>query len=162
MEIKFTTRRVVHISSVAALYVVFTVALAPLSYGPIQFRVSEALKVFVLLDPWMAVGIGIGTFFANMTSPFVGPWELIWMPLSDMAGGLLAWLLYRLLKCQRAIVPMVLYAVTTGLAVAFMLWILGLGSFWFLAFSVSLSETIIFIASLPMMMKIGQWLENQR
>lgn len=161
METKLTTRRVVYISIIAALYTIFTVVLAPISYGPIQFRVSEALKVFVLFDPWMAVGIGIGTFFANMTSPFVGPWELVWMPFSDMGGGLLAWLLYCLSARRWAVVPMIFYAVSTGLAVAFMLWSLGLGGFWLLALSISLSEIIILVAALPMMMRIGQWLESQ-
>ena len=71
------TRHVVLISIIAALYCVLTVAIAPISYGFIQFRVSEVLKIFVLFDPLFAVGIGIGTFFANLASPYVGPWELI-------------------------------------------------------------------------------------
>ena len=74
-----TTKRVVMIAILAALYAVFTILIAPLSYGPIQFRLSEILKVFVLFDPWLSLGIGIGTFIANMASPYVGPWELIFM-----------------------------------------------------------------------------------
>jgi uncharacterized membrane protein len=33
-----TTKRIVRASIIAALYVVLTVAISPLSYGPVQFR----------------------------------------------------------------------------------------------------------------------------
>jgi len=89
------TRYLVLSSIIGALYVVLTLGLAPLSFGPIQFRISEILKVFVLFNPFLAFGIGMGTFFANLLSPYAGPMELIWMPFSDMAGGLLAWALFR-------------------------------------------------------------------
>lgn len=159
MATKFTTRRVVLVSIIAALYAVFTVAIAPLSYSFIQFRVSEVLKVLVLFDPWLSLGIGIGTFFANLASPFVGPWELVWMPLTDIVGGLLAWALYHFILRQRlAVLPMILYALVTGAAVGLMLYILGLGGFWFLAGTVTLSELVILIGGLPIMMRVGKWL----
>jgi uncharacterized membrane protein len=148
---------------VAALYAVFTVAVAPISYGPVQFRVSEMLKAFVLFDPWLALGVGIGTFFANLASPFVGPWELVWMPLTDIVGGLLAWALYYFILRQRlAVLPMILYALTTGAAVGLMLWALGLGGFWFLAGSVAASEMVILVGGLPIMLGIEKWLEGRR
>src|SRR5512140_3588178 len=83
-HLQLTTTQVVRVAIIGALYAVFTIGIAPLSYGPIQFRVAEALKVFVLFDPLYALGIGIGTFFGNLASPFVGPWELIFMPLTDI------------------------------------------------------------------------------
>lgn len=163
MEIRsFTTRRVVYIAVVAALYTVLTVALAPVSYSFIQFRVSEALKVFVLFDPWLSLGIGVGTFFANMASPYVGPWELIWMPITDMIGGILAWAIYKVLGGKLPAIPMAIYAITTGLAVGIMLYTFGLGAFWVLSGAVVMSEFIILIGGLPMMMRVGEWLKNQR
>ena len=35
-----STRNIVRISVIAALYAVLTVALAPFSYGPLQFRIA--------------------------------------------------------------------------------------------------------------------------
>ena len=153
------TRKVVLIAVVAALYVVLTVGLAPISYSFIQFRVSEALKILVLFDPWLSLGIGFGTFLANMASPFVGPWELIWMPLTDVLGGILAWLIY---KKAHAAIAMGVYAVTTGLAVGLMLYVLGVGAFWLMVGTVAASELIILIGGLPFMMFVGRWLENRR
>ena len=154
-----TTRRVVKIAIIAALYAVFTVALAPISYGPIQFRVSEILKVFVLFDPYTALGIGIGTFFANLASPYVSPWELIWMPLTDMAGGLIAWGIYTLLRKHWPVVPLTVYALTTGAAVGLMLYMIGSGGLWFLIGAVSLSELVILWAGIPIIFGIARILK---
>lgn len=149
-----TTTQVVRVAVIAALYAVFTIVIAPLSYGPIQFRVAEAFKVFVLFDPLYALGIGIGTFFGNLASPFVGPWELIFMPLTDMVGGLAAWSLFRLLRRRLPLVPLVVYAITTSLSVGLMLTVLGAGGFWILAGSVAASELIILIAGYPLILWI--------
>jgi uncharacterized membrane protein len=149
----------VKIAIIAALYAVLTFALAPISYGPIQFRVSEVLKVFVLFDPYTALGIGIGTFFANLASPFVGPWELIWMPLTDMAGGLLAWVIYQFLHKHWPIVPLTIYAITTGSAVGTMLYAFGTGGIWFLIGTVSFSEIVILLAGIPLIFGIARVLK---
>lgn len=159
---RFTTRRMVQVAILAALYAVLTWGIAPIGYGPIQFRVSEALKVFVLFDPWLVLGIGIGTLLANLTSPFVGPWELVWMPFTDMAGGLLAWALYRFVLRRRwPVVPMAVYALTTGLAVGLMLWAFGLGAFGLLAGTVVISELIILVGGTPLMFWIERMLEKR-
>lgn len=153
-----TTRQVVQVASIAALYTVLTVGIAPLSFGPIQFRVSEILKIAVLFNPWMALGIGIGTFFANLTSPFVGPWELIFMPLTDIVGGVIAWGIYRALRERFAVIPCTVYALSTAAAVALMLWALGIGGFWFMLLTVGISELAILIGGIPLIMRLNPWL----
>jgi len=158
---KLTTKRVVLIAIVAALYVVLTVGISPLSFGPIQFRASEALKVFVLFDPFLCLGIGIGTLIANLTSPFVGPWELVWMPLTDMAGGLLAWTIYRALQRKWIAVPLFVYAATTGAAVAVMLWALEIDLFWLSLLTVTVSEAIILIGGGPLLLPAKKYIESQ-
>jgi uncharacterized membrane protein len=157
-----STRRVVRIAILAALYAVLTWGIAPISYDLIQFRVSEVLKVLVLFDPWLVLGIGIGTLLANLTSPYVGPWELVWMPFTDMAGGLLVWALYRFVLRRRwPAVPMAVYGLTTGLAVGLMLWAFGLGGFGLLAGTVAISETIILVGGTPLMFWIERTLERR-
>ncbi|MDO5695964.1 MAG: QueT transporter family protein [Eubacteriales bacterium] len=54
----------------AALYVVITLAIAPLSYGPIQFRFAELLTWTAWLNPYCVPGVTIGCFLANIGSPF--------------------------------------------------------------------------------------------
>jgi len=154
-----TTKRVVMIAILAALYAVFTILIAPLSYGPIQFRLSEILKTFVLFNPWLSLGIGIGTFIANMASPYVGPWELIFMPLTDTLGGVLAWWIYtKLLNRSMPSISMFIYALTTAASVALMLVFFGAGGFWFLFVTIFISEAILLIAGIPIVFNIVKML----
>ncbi len=148
---QISTRKVVRIAVIGALYAVFTVGIAPLSYGPVQFRVAEIFKVMVLFDPLYALGIGIGTFFGNLVSPFAGPWELIFMPLTDTLGGVATYFLYQLLGKRFPILPLIFYALTTSASVGLMLTALDVGGFWILAGSVAVSEIVILTAGYPIM-----------
>jgi uncharacterized membrane protein len=87
---KFTTKQIVYSGAVAALYIIITLTLSPISYGPIQFRVANLLKPLVLFNPVFAIGFGYADLFANLISPF-GAWDFIMMPLVDIGAGLLAW-----------------------------------------------------------------------
>jgi uncharacterized membrane protein len=158
---RLNTRRVVYIATMAALYAVLTVGIAPLSYGPLQFRVSEVLKVLILFDPWLVIGIGLGTLIANSLSPFVGPWELIWMPLTDMLGGLVAWGIYQALYQRWAWLPMGVYALTTGLAVGTLLFVFQMGGFWLLTAAVSFSELVILVGGIPLIFGIKRILDQR-
>ncbi len=158
---KLTTTQVVRVAVIGALYAVFTVSIAPLSYGAIQFRVAEIFKVLVLFDPLYAVGIGIGTFFGNLASPFVGPWELIFMPVTDMAGGVIAYFLFQFTRHRYPIIALVVYGITTSASVGLMLTALGVGGFWILAGSVAVSELVILIAGYPLMIWIVSLLKSR-
>lgn len=53
---------------VAALYAAFTILTAPLSYGLMQFRLSEALMVLCWFEPSMGLGLTLGCLLANLFS----------------------------------------------------------------------------------------------
>ncbi len=53
---------------IAALYAAITLLAAPLSFGLVQFRISEALVVLCALEPAFGIGITIGCFLANLFS----------------------------------------------------------------------------------------------
>jgi len=69
MKFELSTRNIVTIGLVAALYAVLTIFLAPISYGPIQFRLSEVLNLLAFVNPIFAPGIVLGCFIANLFSP---------------------------------------------------------------------------------------------
>ena len=71
----------------AAAYAALTIALAPISYGPVQFRVSEALTVLPFLLPFTVWGLWVGCILANL---FTGS-------VVDIVFGSLATLLAALL-----------------------------------------------------------------
>ncbi|MBQ3379813.1 MAG: QueT transporter family protein [Clostridia bacterium] len=51
---------------IAGAYLALTLVLAPISYGPIQFRVSEALTLLPLIFPQAVPGLFIGCLLANV------------------------------------------------------------------------------------------------
>lgn len=67
---KKQTMFVVKAAVIAALYAGLTYALAPISYGPIQFRVSEALSVLCVFTPAAIPGLTIGCLISNLGSPY--------------------------------------------------------------------------------------------
>ncbi|SHJ67155.1 Uncharacterized membrane protein [Dethiosulfatibacter aminovorans DSM 17477] len=66
---KFTTESLVRSAMLAALYVAVTLAFEPVSYGQVQFRISEILVLFAFLDPMYSIGLTLGCAIANMFSP---------------------------------------------------------------------------------------------
>ena len=60
---------------IAALYAALTILLAPVSYGPVQVRVSEALTVLPFLSPVAIPALYIGALLANIFGGF-GPWDI--------------------------------------------------------------------------------------
>ena len=63
------TKKLVRLAIVAALYFVLTVGLAPISYGSLQFRVSEVMTLLAFIDPFYIPGLVLGTVLANLFSP---------------------------------------------------------------------------------------------
>lgn len=57
-------------SIVAAAYILLTYISYPLAFNDIQFRVSEVLILLVFISPKYIFSLAIGTFIANLASPF--------------------------------------------------------------------------------------------
>ena len=85
-------RRVAVAGVVGALYVVLSLLVAPLAYGPLQFRLGEVLKPLVIKYPATIPAFAVGVGIVNLFSPQVGGLELILMPIVNLIGGTLCWL----------------------------------------------------------------------
>ncbi len=57
-------------AAAAALYAALTVALAPISYGPVQVRLSECMTLLAFYHPRWIPGLVVGCLLANLDSPF--------------------------------------------------------------------------------------------
>ena len=64
-----TLRIMIMNAAIAAVYAALTMALAPLSYGPVQVRLSEALTLLAFVNKKWLPGLVIGCFAANLASP---------------------------------------------------------------------------------------------
>ncbi|MGB9976370.1 QueT transporter family protein [Thermovenabulum sp.] len=70
-KIEFIIRAAV----IGAVYASLTYLLKPISYGPIQVRVSEALTLLPLLDSSSVLGLFAGCMIANILGG-LGPWDI--------------------------------------------------------------------------------------
>ena len=66
----YNTKILIKNALIAALYIALTIGLAPISYGPVQVRISEFMTLLAFLNPRLVPGLVIGCFLANIGSPF--------------------------------------------------------------------------------------------
>ena len=57
---------------IAALYTALTLIVAPLSFGPVQIRLGEALTVLPAVCPPAVWGLSLGCFLSNLIGFFMG------------------------------------------------------------------------------------------
>lgn len=112
----------------AALYAAITVPLAPISYGPVQLRVSEALAVLPIFMPEAVPGLFVGAAVANMWSQ-AGIVDVILGSLATLLAAYGTWKL-RKTRLLALSCPVIANAVIVP---AYLLLILGADAFpgWF-------------------------------
>jgi len=81
---KMNTKKIARGAAITALYVVITYFLAPVSFGPIQFRAAEALTVLPIIFSEAVPALFLGVLLANV----IGGLGMI-----DIVGGSLVTLL---------------------------------------------------------------------
>ncbi len=80
--------KLTRIALIGAVYAVVTIILAPLSYGMIQVRISEALTVLPFIYPEAVIGLFIGCFIANIYGGN-GIYDIIFGSLATLIAGYL-------------------------------------------------------------------------
>ncbi|MBC7765674.1 MAG: QueT transporter family protein [Hyphomonadaceae bacterium] len=101
-----------HAAIIAAVYAVLTIQLAPISYGPLQVRVSEALTVLPLFTPAAIPGLTIGCLIANIGGPN-GLLDIVFGTLATLLAAVVSYLL-RKNKMLVPLPPVLFNAVIVG------------------------------------------------
>lgn len=65
---KLNTKRIAICGVIAAVYAAVTIATAAFAYGPIQFRIAEALCILPFFLPYTTFGLFAGCLIANIFS----------------------------------------------------------------------------------------------
>lgn len=83
-----TTRQLTLAAAVGALYAALTMGASVfgVAYGPIQFRLSEALCVLPFFFPVSSWGLTLGCVLANLLSPY-GPLDVVFGSLATMIAA---------------------------------------------------------------------------
>ena len=122
-----TVRRVVRCGLIAALYTALCLAMAPLSFGPVQVRFAEALCLLPVFGTEYIVAVTLGCFLSNLLGLSLGT-TIAADVLFGTAATLMACLVTRFLRGVRirglaipASIPPVLFnAVIIGLEISFL------------------------------------------
>jgi uncharacterized membrane protein len=86
-------RFIAHCAIIAAVYAVLTVALAPVSYGLIQVRVSEALTLLAGFTPAAIYGLFAGCLIANIFTGNII--DIVLGSLTTLAAAIMSYKLRR-------------------------------------------------------------------
>lgn len=130
------TNKLVKIALVAAAYAVLTVAIAPVSYGPVQFRFSEVMTLLAFIDPLYIPGLVIGCAISNIFSP-LGVVDVV----VGTAGTFLS--VYMISKSKRLLVASLWPTLFNGILVGAELYFIVKLPFWISSLQVALGEFVV-------------------
>lgn len=122
LSVRFLTESAV----IAALYAAATYLSAAfsLAYGPVQFRLSEALTVLSTLTPAAIPGLTIGCIIGNISSP-MGIWDVLFGSAATLLGAVTGRVTGRMLRNVQikklpvlsSLMPVIFNAVIVGLEI---------------------------------------------
>ena len=157
---KINTRNLITAAVVGALYAVLTMVLAPISYGALQFRVSEVLCILPFFMPSTAWGLFVGCIVANLMST-AGVLDVVFGSLATLITCLcIAWcgkmgntLKARLLACFMPVIwNGLIVGATLTIALAGLNPLTHFGAFLVFAGEVALGELgVMYLIGLPLM-----------
>lgn len=95
------TQFLVEAAAIGAIYVVLTILFAPLSYGEVQIRFSEALTILPFFTPAAIPGLFVGCIIANLFGGAI-PVDIIFGSIATLIGAVFT---YKLRNCNRFLTP---------------------------------------------------------
>ena len=86
----FTVRFIAEAGIIAAVYFALTMAVAPLSFGQLQLRISEALCVLPFFTLAAVPGLFVGCLLSNIFS-FLGIFDIVFGSLATLAAAIITY-----------------------------------------------------------------------
>ena len=123
---------------VAALYIAATGLFAPISFGGIQVRVSEALCALALFSPWMVPGLTVGCLLSNL---FWSPFGILDITLGTLATFLGA-LGVAIFAKKNRVLALCMPVITNALLVPIVLSIFAEQAYWLGVIYVGVGQAI--------------------
>ncbi len=152
MKAKVITRG----AMITGIYIVITYLLAPVSFGPLQFRLAEALTVLPILYPEAVPAL----FLAVMLSNIIGGLGLV-----DIIGGSLVTLLAAAVtyKFRHSIIAYLSPIIFNGLLVSLYLALLFELPYWLTAVQITISQAVVILLfGYPLIRFLRSRQENSR
>lgn len=160
-KIKKGTLYLVRTAVIAALYFVLTIVAAPIAYGPLQFRIGEALTLLPIIFPSAVPGLALGCFLANIFSPYAWA-DMVFGTLATLSASLITNAIGNALRQKSLVIRGLVGAIPPILINAFalsLIWVLLEVDFayWINFGQIVATQTgTILIVGLPLMLAIAR------
>ena len=140
IDMKFRTRDLCLTAMIAAIYAALTLGLQAISFGPVQFRVSEALTLLPILFPQAVPGLTLGCLISNLFSPLGATvYDVVFGTLATLAAAILT----RRIRggvWVRALPPVLANGIIVGLVLTYAY---GLNTLWLNMLTVAAGEAVV-------------------
>ena len=149
---KFKAKQLTRGAVIAALYAVLTLVLAPISFGSVQFRISEALTVLPFILPEVVWGLTLGCLISNIING-----NIIDAVLGTLATFLAAYTTSKIKKLWLAPLPAVIFnGIITGFAVTIITVEFTWTAYIMIGLSIALSElVIVYAGGIPLLTAVN-------
>ncbi len=159
IEMKFRTRDLCLTAMIAAIYAALTLGLQAISFGPVQFRVSEALTLLPILFPQAIPGLTLGCLISNLFSPLGATvYDVVFGTLATLVAAILT----RRIKGSvwvKALPPVLANGVIVGLVLTYAY---GLNTLWLNMLTVAAGEAAVCYALGVPMIKLLEKVDLSR
>lgn len=152
-KIKITVKQLVRGAVIAALYAGITIFTEAISFGPVQFRVSEALTLLPFLMPEAVWGLTLGCLIANLFGGTV--LDIIFGTLATFLAALIT---KKIKKLWLTPLPVILCnGIIVGAVITLGTYEFNFSAYAATAFSIAVSETIIcYCGGIPLLVGLNQ------
>lgn len=141
---RWSMQHVARAAVIAAVYVVLSYLLLPLSFGIVQFRAAEALTVLPILYPEAILGVYVGCLLSNIIGG-LGLWDIFGGSAVTLLAALVTYF-YRSSGIAY-LSPIVL----NGLLVSLYLSKIFGAPYWITAASIAVGEAgVVFLVGVPL------------
>lgn len=88
---KMSSKDISLVAIFSSLYALLVYLFAPISFYALQFRVAGILRPWIAKKWILSIGYAMGVVIGNFFSPFVGSYELVFMPIMSFIAGILGY-----------------------------------------------------------------------
>lgn len=143
-------RKILYAAVIAAVYAMASIICAPISYGPVQVRLSEALTVLPAFSPVAIWGVFVGCIVANLVTGSVV--DIIFGSLTTLVA---AYCSYKL-RNNKWLVPLP-PVLLNGLIVGGYLTVISGGLWYINMLTVTLGQLVsCYLIGIPLMIIVGE------
>lgn len=127
---KITTKQLIQIATIAAIYVVLTALFMGISFRTHQLRVSEMMVFLAYFNPLAVIGLTLGCFIANLLMSHMPVYDCIFGTLATLLSVSAISMTGKLFKRSKkgVLVAMIWPVLFNGVIVGTMLCYLGFAS----------------------------------